>query len=377
MSEYLYIENFGPIVEVELENIRPLTIMIGESGSGKSTIMKVLSLFRWIYKRVNLRSYLKYAKIKRTQIRFQIKSLLKTSGIFEYLKTDSVIVYRRDDYEIRMENRKVNIRKDVAEENLCLDKICFISDKRSIIPDLLEHRLERRMANYYLQDTMDNFILAGKAIRSFTMEYLGVKVKIEHPKGGIAKYRIVDSEDESYSIDLKSASSGIQTVTPVALITEYFSTSFDTKESMNSSLFRYMQDADNLKNFSTARDIGEIEKRNIHILIEEPELSLYPESQKSLMDFLVDRCFTCKHDYNMTLMLATHSPYILNYMNLLIDRYEKGKDTPYKISFDDVSAYEISGGFARDLKIDETRKLLDARSLSDPIIDIYREFNGE
>ena len=95
MSEYLRIENFGPIVEVEIDDIRPLCVLIGESGSGKSTIMKVLSLFRWIYKRVNLRSYLKHAQIKRTQLGFKIKPLMRTSGIYEYLRADSVIVYRR------------------------------------------------------------------------------------------------------------------------------------------------------------------------------------------------------------------------------------------------------------------------------------------
>ena len=50
MAEYLKIENFGPILEIELDDIRPLTVFIGESGSGKSTIMKVLSLFRWMFK---------------------------------------------------------------------------------------------------------------------------------------------------------------------------------------------------------------------------------------------------------------------------------------------------------------------------------------
>ena len=42
MSEYLRIRNFGPIEEIEINNIPSLTILIGESGSGKSTIMKVL-----------------------------------------------------------------------------------------------------------------------------------------------------------------------------------------------------------------------------------------------------------------------------------------------------------------------------------------------
>ena len=62
MNEYLLIENFGPIDEIILDDIRPFTVFIGESGSGKSTIMKVLSLFRWMYKRVNLRSYLQHVE---------------------------------------------------------------------------------------------------------------------------------------------------------------------------------------------------------------------------------------------------------------------------------------------------------------------------
>ncbi|MBQ0047262.1 MAG: AAA family ATPase [Prevotellaceae bacterium] len=70
MKEYLHIENFGPIDEIVLDDISPLTIFIGESGSGKSTVMKVLSLFRWMYKRLNLRSYLQHAGIKKTGLRF-------------------------------------------------------------------------------------------------------------------------------------------------------------------------------------------------------------------------------------------------------------------------------------------------------------------
>ena len=66
MTEYLRIKNFGPIVDIELDNIAPFTILIGESGSGKSTVMKVLSMFRWIYKRVVLRSYVRQANIRKT-----------------------------------------------------------------------------------------------------------------------------------------------------------------------------------------------------------------------------------------------------------------------------------------------------------------------
>lgn len=376
MTEYLRIENFGPIQEVILDDIRPLTIFIGESGSGKSTIMKVLSLFRWIFKRVNLRSFLQHAGIKKTGLKFKIKPLMKTSGILEYLKADSVIVYRRGNYEIKMQNRSVNIRFVIAQEDLCLDKVCFVSDKRAMIPDFLDNKMERRIANYYLQDTMDNFLKACDEIKALPLEYLDVKFRVEKMKNGTVKYRIQGMEDEDFVIDMKNASSGMQTVTPLNMVVEYFATRFDAEASMNSSLFKFMADADNLKSFSSAINIGEIRKRNVHVFVEEPELSLYPESQKSLMDFLVDRCFNRDRDYDMTLMMATHSPYIVNYLNLLIQRNDKGVETAYKIAFEDVNVYEICGGTANSLKIEDPHRIIDATSLSDPISSIYAEYNA-
>lgn len=34
-KEYLSIKSFGPIKDVKLDNIKPFTFFIGESGSGK------------------------------------------------------------------------------------------------------------------------------------------------------------------------------------------------------------------------------------------------------------------------------------------------------------------------------------------------------
>ena len=375
MIEYLKIENFGPIDEVILDDIRPLTVFIGESGSGKSTIMKVLSLFRWMYKRVNLRSYLQHAGIKKTRIGFKIQNLMKTSGIAEYLKQDSVIVYKRGDYEIKMVNKSVNIRFTIAPKDLCLDKVCFISDKRSMISDFLDNKMERRIANYYLQDTMDNFMEACESIKVLPLDYLDVKFKVEKPKTAPMRYRIQNG-NEDFSIDMKNASSGMQTVTPLSMIVEYFASCFDSENSMNASLFKFMTDTDNLKQFRSEMNVGEIKDRNVHIFVEEPELSLYPESQKSLMDFLVDRCFNHSRDYHMTLMIATHSPYIVNYLNLLIKRNEAADHTPYKMAFEAVNVYEICGGTACSLRMDDGYRIINATSLSDPISSIYKEYNA-
>jgi len=55
MKESIGIRNFGPIKDIN-EEVRAFTVLIGESGNGKSTLMEVLSLFRWIYKMQNIRS---------------------------------------------------------------------------------------------------------------------------------------------------------------------------------------------------------------------------------------------------------------------------------------------------------------------------------
>lgn len=373
MSEYLRIQNFGPIIDVELDNIAPLTVLIGESGSGKSTIMKVLSIFRWIYKRVVLRSYVRQASIKKTGIGIQIRTLLKTSQLLEYLKTDTNIVYRRDDYEIVYANGVLNHKKDIPANNLSLEKICYISDKRSMIPDFLENKIERKNANYYLQDTLENFLLASNEIKHLSLDYLNVDFKVEKGTKG-DKYLIKGTNGgDTCTIQLRNSSSGTQTVTPLSLIVEYFATKFDAQKSMNSSLFSYLQDNDRLKDFSTAKNIGEISSKNVHIFIEEPELSLYPESQNSLIDFLVKKCFNVQHNYNMTLMMATHSPYIVNYLNLLVNRpQELGK--PF-LAYDDVNVYEIFEGYGGSLKT-IGKKLFDTTSLSEPISQIYTEYNS-
>ena len=232
MSEYLRIRNFGPIEEIEINNIPSLTILIGESGSGKSTIMKVLSLCRWIYKRVVLRSYVKQANIKKTGIGIQMRTLLKTSQINEYLTPRTEILYRRGDYEIEYNNGRLNAQADIPETNLSLEKICYISDKRSIIPDFLENKVEKKNANYYLQDTLENFLLAADEIRQLPLEYLNVELKIEKGNKG-DKYLIKNTNGAANPILLRNASSGMQTISPLSLIVEYYARKFDAQKSMN------------------------------------------------------------------------------------------------------------------------------------------------
>lgn len=378
MDESIKIVNLGPIKEIEIAQIKPFMVLVGESGSGKSTVMKVLSLFRWIYKRVNLRSYLRHSQAKDLKdLTFNMKDLLKFSGIDEYVKENTEIYYENDGCRISYTKEGlVTPRKVIPQDKLSLNKICFISDKRNEIADVIAGKTRVEQTESYFEETLSDFRTAVSEIKTFPIDYLGIEVKRVKEKN---KERFVISGmdgDDEYTIGLENASSGIQTVSPLALIVEYYAKRYDSVDGMNKSIFRYLADTDGLKHFNATMNVGEIPHSNIFIHIEEPELSLYPESQKSLIDFLISRCFLMEHKDNMYLMMATHSPYIVNYLNLLIRRAEAGESAlGPQMNFHEIEVLEIADGYATSLNIEGEQHLIDTRIMSDPITEIYSEYN--
>ena len=378
MDESIKIVNLGPIKEIEIAQIKPFMVLVGESGSGKSTVMKVLSLFRWIYKRVNLRSYLRHSQAKDLKdLTFNMKDLLKFSGIDEYVKENTEIYYEKDGCRISYTKEGlVTPRKVIPQDKLSLNKICFISDKRNEIADVIAGKTRVEQTESYFEETLSDFRTAVSEIETFPIDYLGIEVKRVKEKN---KERFVISGmdgDDEYTIGLENASSGIQTVSPLALIVEYYAKRYDSVDGMNKSIFRYLADTDGLKHFNATMNVGEIPHSNIFIHIEEPELSLYPECQKSLIDFLISRCFLMEHKDNMYLMMATHSPYIVNYLNLLIRRAEAGESAlGPQMNFHEIEVLEIADGYATSLNIEGEQHLIDTRIMSDPITEIYSEYN--
>jgi hypothetical protein len=155
----------------------------------------------------------------------------------------------------------------------------------------------------------------------------------------------------------------------------YYTDKFVIVKRFNQAIFKMLSETDSLKDFRPQMNIGEIPHRRVNFLIEEPELSLDPESQTHLIDFMVGRCFGKKGDVmsDYTVMLATHSPYIVNYLNLLIARSKKGLDGG--VGYNDVNAFYMDKGRCYTLRIGDGHDIIDASSMSTTISNIYTEYN--
>ena len=106
--------------------------------------------------------------------------------------------------------------------------------------------------------------------------------------------------------------------------------------------------------------------KKLSIFIEEPELSLYPSAQRRLVNKLINDCFSFNKLDNTTVHLAfaTHSPYIINHLNLLINAYDK-----------DIGVWKVEEGVLKDLKAIDNR-FIDVMDLSEDINEIYDNYEA-
>ena len=375
--ESLIIRNLGPIHEVELNDISPMLVLVGESGGGKSTILKVLALFQWIYKMMNIRAYLSKSGVSRSPFRFSWQTYMRNAGFEKYLKPDTEIVYKVGSCIISYAYGKLNTSSDIPEEEMSLVKVAFVSDKRNMISNLVAGKAKNNY-DFYLGQTFEDFVAATRVIRKHDIDYLNVRLTVEKGNNGENFYISGTNEEETFKIGFEDASSGMQNVSPLSVNVEYFTHHFDPVGAANKMVFKYLSESDDLKNFAAKQNLGEWNNRVVSLLIEEPELSLYPESQTELVDSLVSRCFDEGLSHQVRLSIATHSPYIVNYLNLLSARAQfRVKDGKPSLAMDKMSVYHVEDGYAYSLKVNSKNgsQIINTRVLSDPISAIYQSYN--
>ncbi|MBQ3800603.1 MAG: AAA family ATPase [Treponema sp.] len=366
--ESLHIKNFGPLKNINLENITPFTVLVGESGSGKSTIMKVLVLFRYIYKKIVIRSYLRNSGVQKSPFKLEFGVLIKNNGFGSYISADTLIVYKRGEYQIEYRDGKLNLGITVANDDLSLDKMSFISDKRNVIPDILSKTVSVSAKDMYLNETWNDFVEATSDFSAMDIPYLGVSLSKKKTPNGV-KFMVLNDarKNDTYEVEFENSSSGMQNVAPLVTILDYFVNRYDLTASFNRAILSSLSDSDMLSKFRPELDIGKIKHKNLFFHIEEPELSLYPSTQTELISQVVHLCFESDAPRFRTFcIITTHSPYVVNYLNLLI---KQGR-----ILFENISVYEVLAGNLRSLK-NTAHTVIDTSLLSEPISRIYEEYN--
>ncbi len=154
MKESIIIKNLGPLQDIIIEDIKPLSILIGSSGSGKSLLMKTISMMRYIYKRVNIRSYLINSGLKRSPFRLRFESMLHDDMDF-YLKQSNVTVIYKVEFSsgrnytveysegtIKVSRRRPGFRQRIMgfRDTQCDTAVDSKSGKRSWFFRFLLHR---------------------------------------------------------------------------------------------------------------------------------------------------------------------------------------------------------------------------------------------
>jgi predicted ATPase len=72
--------------------------------------------------------------------------------------------------------------------------------------------------------------------------------------------------------------------------------------------------------------------------------------------------------------LSTHSPYIINHLNLLIKAFDKNKlINGAKINYDNLAVYQVVNGSLEDL-IAKNERLVNTNPLSETINNIYDQY---
>ncbi|GHV10918.1 hypothetical protein FACS1894162_5840 [Bacteroidia bacterium] len=319
------VQNFGPIHNGLIENdgyieINDLTVFIGNQGTGKSTIAKLISTFCWLEKAL-FRGYTKEYSLTTPNF---LKNYFKYQKINNYFTSKSHIHFVGHVYEFEFVNDNFTTNQ-LQSDNYLVPQIMYVPAERNFLSVVDRYQaLESLPAPLY----------------TFSEEF--EKAEITYKDGlslpfGSAKFKyspqnkLAYISGEDYEIRLSEASSGIQSIVPVFIVSQNLAFSIskenDSSKSEISLAERKKLKAEVEKILLDKKLSEEVKMASLQLvsskfkkecflnIVEEIEQNLYPTSQKNILFKLIEFL-------NMTsgnrLILTTHSPYIIDYLSLAI-----------------------------------------------------------
>ena len=303
-SERLVVRNFGPITNLDIE-FRKLTLFIGDQGSGKSTLSKLLTICRdynwWLLMLENADDE-------------DVKKPFYDFGINEYFMDDTYICYTMTGFSIKYENGAFSIVSD----NISADDIKkyfqylnkrYGSGQDSEMDEAQAKELEpyARAVLYILaernlvgnlSESLASLLTAQVPLPKPLMEYMSMfeRAKKEYPSYNIPFFNVkfvkkngkerIELVGKDKNLPLSACSSGLQSAIPMLMVIDY---ALKT-DSFNS------------------------------FVIEEPEQNLFPQNQFEMLGFVTSRLW--HPSQRRQFIITTHSPYLLSSLNVLMLAYK-------------------------------------------------------
>jgi hypothetical protein len=351
----LRIQNIGPIKDAELE-LNKINVFIGPQSSGKSTIAKIISFCTWLEKDVAISQSLENHQTK-DSFRKWLENFHKLK---DYFKEDSYVFYQSEVIKLEYSPRNFTINW-VDKYAYKRSKISYIPAERNmvIIPEMEKTEFSNNNIRSFLFDWFDarKKYSHENRIKILDLEvnyYFNESTRESHIEGGDHIEGI--KKNEKYDILLSNSSSGLQSVVPLIVMIEYLTNwiysnegeiSFEENEKKGKASFILSKELV-YEAYSGRKDMNQEEEAllteeisalldkkdekiipfvlnwnekrnnlfntaNTQFIIEEPEQNLFPETQKHLIYYLLEKCLDSKREHRLT--LTTHSPYILYTLN--------------------------------------------------------------
>lgn len=329
MAEKLIVRDFGPITNAELD-IKKTTLLIGPQGSGKSTLAKLVAM---IYNK----------PFHGSEPPHDGTDFYLNDYDIQYYKTGkSLITYNSEFIDVIINNEK--FRYSGRSKIL---KPLFVPTERNLISIISSAIFGLTASNIALPNHILEFgaeyELFRKNTKDVRVSFLGITYK------NIRGLDFVFHDEDTY-MPLSASASGYQSIIPIQLVLENSSNYYDA-------------------NF---------------FIIEEPELNLYPITQRRLINYIVSKCAIRESK----LLLTTHSPYVLSSLNNLLFAYKVAQRHPDQeeeisriipkdswLNPEEFAAYFVADGTVRSI-VNEKTGLISENELDGVSEDIGDEFDA-
>ncbi|MEM1134207.1 MAG: AAA family ATPase [Bacteroidota bacterium] len=206
----------------------------------------------------------------------------------------------------------------------------YVPAERSFI-SAIKNLYQVKLGNKSLVTFHEEFENAKKKISPKGLRFPINDVSVEHDRLN----DIVNLKGEDYKIRLTEASSGFLSSVPLFLVSWYLSEAVEKNDESLVGSFetqRFKKDVKEIwENESLTNDqrraalsvlSSRFKKTAFINIVEEPELNLFPSSQRSLLNSLLKLNNAKRGTNDNKLIMTTHSPYIINYLSIAIQGFQ-------------------------------------------------------